>query len=61
MFQLNVEMLGDVGETKKGFIAEYLIQDHNGKKHSIKVFAKDRAALVPSGKIVVKNDFFFAA
>lgn len=58
MFQLQVEILGEIGKTEKGYIAQYLIEI-NGKKHVVKCFSKDPEKLIQSGKLTVNQDFFF--
>lgn len=60
MINFQVEMLGNVGTTDKGYIAQYLVNLPDGKKDVIKVFTKDSSKLINSGKLLVKNDFFFA-
>ncbi len=61
MFSVQVEMVGSVQNTPKGFLAQYLLSGADGKKHVIKAFSKDANKLPAAGKINLQNDFFFVA
>ena len=60
MFKIKAELMGTVIKTDKGFIGQYLVTLADGKRDFIKVFSKTAEKLIPSGELVIKNDFFFA-
>lgn len=59
MFELEVEMLGNIIKTEKGFIAQYLVTLPSGNRDVIKAFSKNPEKLISSGVLVCKSDFFF--
>lgn len=61
--KIKCEALGNIVDTPKGHIRQYLVVDHAGEKAVIRIFSKNRADLDGNGpheRLVETDDFCFS-